>query len=333
MSRILITTGIYPPEIGGPAQYAFHLVSELQSLGHEVKILKFSQVRRWPTGLRHLIFFGRLLPLFRWSDWCLALDTFSVALPTVAAARFCRKKVLVRAGGDFLWERYVERTGKKVLLRHFYQTEMNYLSFRERVIFLLTKWFLHRTDYLVFSTRWQQEIWRLPYKLDGVVTRLVENFYGPKEPSLDPVRKNFVAATRPLKWKNLDLLATTFAEIAKESEVSLDLETCPYPQFLEKIKSAYAVILISLGDISPNLVLDALRYDKPIILTRESGLADKLKEVVLLVDPLDKEQIKSQVRWLLAAENYCQAQNRVRQFRFTHFWREIAQEFVALSAS
>ena len=122
--KILITTPLYPPDIGGPAQYAFNLEQEFQKLGHKVRVIKFSDVKHWPSGIRHFLYFFKLLPAMFWADWCLILDTFSVGLPAVVAGRLLGKKTIIRTGGDFLWENYVERTGKLVLLRNFYQTEI-----------------------------------------------------------------------------------------------------------------------------------------------------------------------------------------------------------------
>src|SRR3989338_10262907 len=40
--KILIATGIYPPEIGGPATYAQKIAQKLAENGHEVAVLTYS---------------------------------------------------------------------------------------------------------------------------------------------------------------------------------------------------------------------------------------------------------------------------------------------------
>src|SRR4051812_26577287 len=120
--RILIATGIYPPEIGGPAEYAQELKNAWIARGHSVEVKVFSRFNFLPSGVRHLAYFLTLLPAIFKTDSILALDTFSAALPAVLAAKLARKKIILRTGGDFLWEAYVERTGDLVLLRDFYQT-------------------------------------------------------------------------------------------------------------------------------------------------------------------------------------------------------------------
>ncbi len=329
--RILIATGIYPPQIGGPAQYAFNLSREFSLLGHKVRVAKFSDVRKWPSGFRHFLFFLKLLPEIRRSDWCLALDTFSAALPAVLAAKLFGKKITIRVGGDFLWENYVERTGDLVLLRKFYQTTGDRWTQRERLIFWLTGWLLRQAWRVVFSTDWQRQIWREPYQLNFSHTVIIENYYGQKETVCLPTKKNFIGSVRRLRWKNLETLRRAFTKARNhDSDLTLDLSNLEYKNFLEKIKNCYSVILVSLGDISPNLILDALRFNKPFILTRETGLYEKLKDVGLFVDPEDENDITEKILWLSRDKNYQKVQEKIVQFGFSHSWREIAEEFLSL---
>ena len=61
--KILIATGIYPPDIGGPAQYAFNLEQEWKKLGHEVRVIKFSDVRYLPRYSAYCLFLKVLFVL------------------------------------------------------------------------------------------------------------------------------------------------------------------------------------------------------------------------------------------------------------------------------
>ena len=179
--KILIATGIYPPEIGGPAQYAKNLVAEFERQGHRVKVLTYRLEHYLPTGLRHLFFFLRTLLALPGTNFILASDTFSVGFPAVLAAKLLNKKIMIRTGGDFLWESYVERTGDLVLLRKFYEkikTGLAKLSLKEKIIFRLTHWTVNHCSKLVFSTEWQKDIWRMPYDLDLQRTKIIENYYG-----------------------------------------------------------------------------------------------------------------------------------------------------------
>ena len=56
--KILITTGIYPPEIGGPATYTALLEEEMSKYNIDVFVLPFRIVRFLPKIVRHFVFFA-----------------------------------------------------------------------------------------------------------------------------------------------------------------------------------------------------------------------------------------------------------------------------------
>jgi len=325
--RILITTGIYPPALGGPAQYAYNLGQEWGKAGHSVWIRTYGLEPKLATGVRHFYFFLKIIPAVLRCDFIFALDTFSVGWPATLAAKIFRKKIIMRTGGDFLWEGYVERTRDLALLTDFYKTTREKWSLKERIIFRLTRWTVQNVDLLVFSTRWQQTIWMQPYGLEEGKIRIVENYYGPKEQSIEPAQKNFIAGTRKLVWKNLDVLKEAFAEVP---EAALDLDNYPYETFMKKISECYATILVSLGDISPNMILDAIRHNKPFIITEENGLMDRIGGMAITVDPKNSRDIREKILWLCKKENYDMQVQKIKSFNFTHTWQEIAQEILKL---
>ncbi|MBI2097859.1 MAG: glycosyltransferase family 4 protein [Candidatus Vogelbacteria bacterium] len=320
--KILIATPLYPPDIGGPAQYAKNLETVWRQQGHEVIVAYFGKFLRWPTGLRHLIYFFSLLPKAARADFILALDTFSVGFPVVATAKLLGKKVIIRTGGDFLWEWYVERTGNPVLLRNFYLTSLAKLNLKEKIIFYLSRWTVKHCHKLIFSTNWQRQIWLEPYHLDLSKTAIIENYYGPKLPAGVPREQVFLVAGRNLKLKNLDIL--------KQTDFSFEIGQWLPKVLAEKIKNCYALIVPSLSEISPNLILQAVQYNKPFILSAENGLRDRLGEVGLYIDPLNVEDIENKIMWLTDQNNYQRQSQKVANFSFAHSWSEIADEFLAV---
>jgi len=330
--KILIATGIYPPALGGPAEYAKNIEESWREIDHEVMIKTYTKVERTlPIFLRHIYFLFKSAYYFLKADFVLVLDTFSVALPIAVLSFIFRKPFIIRTGGDFLWESYVERTGKKVLFKNFYQIEQDPFSLKEKIIFKLTKWILDQAKVLVFSTDWQRQIWTQPYGLDLSKTKIVENFYGSKINNSDGTKQIFIGTTRPLVWKNTDILRRVFdrTEVAGLG-FGLDMTVYKHDIFLHKIAESYAVILVSLGDISPNMILEAVRAGKPFICTRECGLYDKLKDIGLWVDPLNEEDIVEKVKWLTDPINYKTQQMKVREFSFTHTYKQIAEELLNL---
>lgn len=332
--RILIATGIFPPQIGGPALYAKNLAEEWRRLGHHVTVRTFTVERYLPTGVRHLFYALKVLPSVFRADTVFALDTWSVGIPVALVSKLFGKKVVLRTGGDFLWESYVERTKKKVLLVDFYQQEKKFFTKKERFVYKLTGWLLRNVDRVVFSTAWQRDIFTKDeaYNIDKRAIYIVENFYGEQKISEEvSVQKTFIAGTRKLVWKNLDILEQAFA-LAKKQEPALflDLKNYPPEEFNVKTEQSYAVILVSLGDISPNMILEAIRFGRPFILTRENGLRDRLGDCAIYVDPLSVEDVAEKILWLSRPENYAYQLKKVREFSYTHTWSEIAEEFITI---
>jgi glycosyltransferase involved in cell wall biosynthesis len=338
--NILITTGIYPPAIGGPSQYAKNIEETWRSQGHTVSVATFTTVEHsLPSGIRHLYFFLKILPKVVSAQAIIALDTFSVGWPTVMAAQLFGKKVVIRTGGDFLWEGYVERTGHLVLLKHFYTDPSVRLSAKERLIQKMTRWALQNAHRIAFSTQWQRQLFVPAYSLDIRNTLIVENFYDvpqkdrvvkTNEFAHPPRKKVFVGSTRKLKWKNIPRLEEAFAK-ARTVVNDIELVTAmkPYAEFLADIRAAHAVILVSLGDISPNLVLDAIREGVPCIFTQENGITDRVGQYVRLVNPEDVDAITATIVEMCDPAVHQSYTEKVREFSFQHSWTEISNELLA----
>lgn len=335
--KIVVATGIYPPDIGGPAQYARETERAWARAGHQVSVCNFSTVKFLPSGARHLAYFFFVFARAFRADFIFIPDTFSAAVPAVAVGKILRKKITIRTGGDFLWEQYVERTGDLVLLRNFYTTRLQKLNTKENIILRLVGWALRNASAVVFSTVWQRDIFEKPYRLDLKNCFIVENYYGEKIKTqiqhtdklefVGVLPKVFVGGTRSLKWKNLARVRHAFAEAQKKDpSVLLQWETGSRGKFLLDIEASYAVIIASLGDISPNTILEAIQFGKPFILTRETGLYERLKDIAVFVDPEDERDITEKTLWLADEKNYTAQTARVRAFSFTHSWEQIANE-------
>jgi glycosyltransferase involved in cell wall biosynthesis len=96
---------------------------------------------------------------------------------------------------------------------------------------------------------------------------------------------------------------------------------------------SWAVILVSLSEMSPNIIFDAMSAGVPFILTKENGIADRVKDAALFVDPLDKNEIAEKIVWLADPKNREAQAEKVRRLSFTHLWDEIAGEIVKIGGN
>jgi glycosyltransferase involved in cell wall biosynthesis len=327
--RILICTGIYPPDVGGPAKYAKHLEIEFITKGHQAKVLSYKIEKKLPVILRHFIYFLKVCFNLKNVDFIIGLDLVSTGFPSVLAARIFHKKIVVRIGGDFLWETYVEKTGNLITLEDFYG-KMPPLPLKHKIIYLLQKFTIENSSAISFNSFWQRKIFEKVYKMNQNKVFVVENFYGPKITEEEPKKKNFLFAGRQIKFKNLKIIEEIFDELKKEgSNIKLDIiSNLKEEELREKIRGCYALIVPSITDFAPNFIIEGLAFNKPFILTRNCGLHEKLKEIGIFVDPFNKEDIKNKILFLADEKNYQEYKKRVKNFNFTHSWQEIANEFI-----
>jgi glycosyltransferase involved in cell wall biosynthesis len=318
--KILIATGIYPPDVGGPAKYAKNLADEFLRRGREVKVLAFRFERKLPIGVRHLFYFLRIILNIRKTDLIICLDMFSAGFPAVLAGKIFSKKTVLRVGGDFLWETYVESTGNLIKFKDFYKNRP-VLPLKFKIIALLQKFALSNASALAFNTSWQKEFFEDVYGLDKKKTFVIENFYGEKMESREPQEKKFLFAGRKIKFKNLALLG----DISEDLEI---IDNLSAEESQEKIKNSYALIVSSISDFAPNFIIEGLSFNKPFILTKECGLAVKLADLGVFIDPFDKNSIKEAILFLKNEDNYDKYKKRIGSFTFTHSWKEIADEFL-----
>lgn len=138
MKSLLITTGIFAPDIGGPASYARAMGTRLTNSGISVSVVTYSSVRShpadndlpfrvyhiwnyWPWGLRHILFFLRTCSCARNTDGILSLNAVSAGVAASWAAWLTGKPLILRVAGDYAWEIAVQ-TGATFLMINEFQT-------------------------------------------------------------------------------------------------------------------------------------------------------------------------------------------------------------------
>lgn len=327
--KIAIATGIYPPQIGGSSFYAQSLEQSLERQGHEVILVLYGGLMQLPTGVRHLLYAIKLWWLTRDVDGIIAFDTFSVALPAGLVARLFNRKVVNRAGGDFVWETYIERTHDFIPLPDFYAHRERW-SLKERISFRLIRFALSRV-HVVFSSEWQKSIWADAYLFDSSRVHVIENaIESPIEPKIH-TKKNFLFFTREIALKNHEAFRRAF-EKAQRTQPDLILEEgfAPRQELLERIAGSYAVVLPSISEITPNYILEAIRCGKPFLLTKYSGYAEPYKEYGVIVDPLSEEDMTRGILELADSSAYQLRVERLKNFKTQHSYDDIAREFVNL---
>jgi len=110
---IVIATGVYPPEIGGPATYVRLLEEGLPRDKFLLRVVPFRSVRGYPKILRHLMYALLLCAEAEGSDAIFAQDPVSVGAPALMAAWGSRKQFILKIVGDYAWEQFQTQNAKR----------------------------------------------------------------------------------------------------------------------------------------------------------------------------------------------------------------------------
>ena len=331
VKNIVIATPIYSPDIGGPATYAKELFESFTSQGYKVSIVSFGRLKRLPRGISNFCYFFKLLYFSIFADYIIALDIFSVGLPAVVCHFICGNKVVLRVGGDFLWEKFVNRTGNKVLLSEFYLLERK-LSFSEKIIFILSKLTISLSQAVIFSTVWQKEIMQKPYDINQKKIKIIENYF-PKTSFISRSynKKIILSPSRNNVIKNKVMIDSVCRRLSRQiPDLEYDDRQVSAEVLREKFSEAYILIVGSLSEVSPNIVCEALKYGLPAILTVDNGLKSRLGDMTVFIDPLSPNSLEEGILSLLDPSFYASCLEAMKNNQYSHSWNEIAQEFIDL---
>lgn len=321
--KIVLATGIYPPEIGGPATYVKALAEQLSGAGHAVTVVAYGRMENGKWNMEHdegwkvASVSRKGGPLLRWwryarilkkvaadADIVEAFSSVSAGVP-LWLARLSKPKLLLRLGGDFFWERYTDGGGEKSL-EAWYKEKQRCKFFMQKI--------LSSFDHIVFSTDFQKTLYRRQFRLPA--HSVIENALpsGMPVPHTAHVPFRLLFMGRFVAFKNLPLLlhALTFLPqctltlagdgpvgpslraLAQELRLGDRVTFIPSQSGKAKehvFRDADLLVLPSMTELSPNVALEARAEGLPVLLTRSTGFGDMLTRGMVLRDLKTPEQI------------------------------------------
>lgn len=368
--HILIASPMFPPDIGGPGGYAKNLAEHMSAKGCKVSVLSYGQnltrlnlvsivkvSHAWVSGFKHIVYLFKAWRMLGQSDVAVALDPVIVGGPVAVACWLRRKPLVIRVEGDFLWEWYSERIGQEIILREFYEKfGARRLSVKERLMYKIARWVFSQSRRIVFSSQWRKAMFELGYPLRSEQAAIIDSPWPKVGAGGSDRNRILVFAGRFVRVKNLLRLIRAFLAADAEKKWRLELigegpqkqeiekiiresgtggrititPPMPHSELMEKISSAYAFLLPSLSDVSPNVILDCLATATPFLLTRETGFYETLKDIGLFADPRDETGIASKIRELLDSGFYAAYRERLKQFCKVRSWDEVASDWLLL---
>lgn len=365
--HLTIASGIFPPDIGGPATYTRALGQRLVKKGIKVTVVCYSDdltpegeeypfhvkriSRRYILPLRYAIYLITLLRSAAGSNLIYAMGPVSDGLPAWIASKLLRKPLLIRLGGDFVWERSLEMGKTLSPLSAFYHEPQ---CITNRIFTAVVKTVLSGANRLIFSTNFQMGIYERDLGIIPSKNVVIENPVPHMKKDQCYKRiirepKEIFFAGRLIRKNNLDILIRAFAGInpghnlklriigegPQESSIKdligklglgsrISLEPkLSNSDLLNEVEGAYIVVLPALTDISPNFALECLALRVPVLLTKETGFYDNYSHKLIFFDPTNNQELQENILDMLDQDNYQRYSEVISNLKFDTSWSDV----------
>ncbi len=294
--NILIATGLFPPEIGGPATYSKLLEDELPARGLTVAILPFRTVRRLPKLIRHAAYFCQAFWKAVRADVIFAQDPVSVGIPAAAAAMLARKKFVLKIVGDYAWEQSSQRFGVSDRLDEFLKKKYGW---KVELLRGLQKWSASRAHAIVVPSEYLRGV-VLQWGIAPERIRVIYNAFDPPVRTLsrDAARKKLsvvgtvlISVGRLVPWKGFDALVELGKELQKDIpdiHIMIIGSGPEHQRLCQKIRESHAQELVLLaGNLSrEDVLVSCIAGDVFILNTAYEGFSHTLLEAMAMGIPI-----------------------------------------------
>lgn len=342
--KIVIASSIYPPDPGGPATHSKALFDWLNSKGVKTEIVILSAYLKFPIGIRHLLY---TLTLFKKSLSCniiYAHDSLGVGLPAVLVSLILRKKIIIRTGGDVVWERAMDRN---IPLNEWY--ERGY--FNKSIYFQISKFVFLKVDKIIVPSLFLKNIYEKYYNVTSQKIYIVANPISATEYKLS-VNPKIIFASRLVKYKNLENVFIALKKVfllhpelklvimgdgpeagklkhfAKTLEISdkvIFKGVVSQKEVLQETAGCLFTLAPAYTEFNPNYVLQGIFYKKPFIISRNHGLPFVVPEDFLF-SPVNVNELADKINFLLTDEGYSRALSFVQNIDFKMSWENNLEE-------
>lgn len=296
--KILIVTGAYPPDIGGPATYSALLAHELPARGIEAGVVSYGEVRRYPKALRHIVLACKIIWAGKAADIIFAQDTVSVGFPALIAAHILGKPFIVRVPGDYAWEQATQRFGVADSMDAF---QAKKYGVRTELLRRIQRFTVKHADNAIAPSKYFADIVRgwtdRPEKVihiyNGVDLAEIEASRTPASPS----PRTIISAGRLVPWKGFAMLIRSMKKlpdwrlkiagdgpelarlqaVARETGVESRVEflgRLPRETLMSEIARSEIFALNTLYETFSFQIVEAMALGMPVIATRVSNLAE-----------------------------------------------------------
>jgi len=345
---ILITVGIFPPDIGGPASFVPKISKYLINKGHNVKIICLSDKEHLTYKDEvSVIRINRSLPIiFRWFKTIVKIYNVSkksdlifvngLGTETTIANLFSRKKVIRKIVGDPVWERVYN---KKLINESFDDFQENNHGLFISLQKIIRNWSMKKSN-LIITPSHHLKTFIEKIGFDNKIF-VINNGVTIEETNKVTFQNNIIqllVVSRLVSQKNIDSIIKAVKVMENDniilkivgdgSEINnLKLLVKKYEleekvNFIGKIvglklneyfKDADIFIQASNYEGLPHSILEAINYEIPILSTEVGGcltLLNKGERGYIIPMPVSEDGITEGIRTIINDKN--EAKSKVK---------------------
>ena len=347
--NILITVGIFPPDIGGPASFVPKISDFLIENGHNVKIICLSEVEnihtednldvirikrsnnlpiRWVKTIYQIVKNGRRSDL---------IFVNGLGVESTIANLVLKKQLIRKIVGDPVWERAYNQ---KRTTESFDEFQNNKHSFQIEIQKLLRNWSINSAEIVVTpSDHLKNFVSGIGYNNKILKINNGVDITDIKRDNVHKAEINLIIISRLVVQKNINIVIEAMklldnenlklsiigegGEFSKLENEIQDLNLQNRVQLLGKIDNRRisqflltADIFIQASDYEglPHSVLEAINYEVPILSTEAGGCKDLLNDGergFIIPMPPDKNIIAENISFII--ENKAEATKRAAE--------------------
>ena len=338
---ILITVGIFPPDIGGPASFVPKIAKYLINKGHNVKIICLSDKEHltYKDDI-NVIRINRSSPIiFRWLKTIVKIYSNSkksdlifvngLGTETTIANLFIRKKVIRKIVGDPVWERVYN---KNLIDESFDDFQENNHGLSISLQKMIRNWSINKSNLIITpSQHLKNFIDKIGFDKNIFVINNGVNIEQHNKVVLENNIIQLLVVSRLVSQKNIDSIIKAVKVMENEniilnivgdgSEINnLKLLVKKYEldkkiNFIGKIentklneylKNADIFIQASNYEGLPHSILEAINYEIPILSTEVGGcsvLLNKGERGYIIPMPVSEVEISEGIRTIINNKN------------------------------
>ena len=303
--NILISTGIFPPDVGGPANFLPQLCEKI-SEENKITVITLSDKKYEQNGQYKVIGINRnqnkilrtlfiIYSVIKFGKKADLIFINGLWFETNIANLFLRKKTIRKIVGDPVWERYLNKDGK---LADFDTFQNNFIDSKTFVNKFIRDFFVRKSNIIIVPSTHLENFVRKNCRYNGEIIKIFNGTRITKEQISKKNKNNFLVVSRLVKQKNLENTLLAFSEIIKNNlkfelnivgvgpefenllSITNELKLNDYVKFhgkkfekeLEKlyIEADYFIQVSSYEGMSHS-ILEAINYENLIITSNFPG--------------------------------------------------------------